>query len=59
MEYKYKRQKKYVYSPSNNNSLNLIKRVFNTDENNKNVEELIFKKIKKIKILKNLWMLEE
>ena len=54
MEYKYKRQKKYVYSPSNNNSLNLIKRVFNTDENNKNVEELIFKKIKKIKILKNL-----
>ena len=52
MEYEYKRQKKYVHSPSNDYSLNLTKRVLNTDENNKNDEELFVKKIKKKKNVK-------
>ena len=53
MEYEYKRQKKYIYSPSNDSSLNLTKRVLNTDENhNNNDEELIIKKNKKRKNVK-------
>ena len=47
MEYDYKRQKKYIFSPSNNYSFEKTKRVLNTDE--KEIDEIINKKKKTVK----------
>ena len=50
MEYKYKRQKKFIFSTSNDNSFEHTQRVLNTDRNNKKDRfdgDIFYKKSKK------------